>query len=105
MGQSAFIWSRTKEIVSHHQAFFTNRGSDQISSARKANYRSLSSPKGRYLLVCSSRLRQKELESRCVRLLEVMSRVRCARLTRTLALGKWRSCLDILCQSVTSRVG
>src|SRR5215204_5224241 len=77
MGQGAFIWSRTEEIISPHQPILTNRGSDQRSSARKANYRSLSSPTGRYLLVCSSRLRQKELESRCVRLLEDVMRPEC----------------------------
>lgn len=62
-----------KEIISHHQAIFTERGSDQRSSTRKANHRSLSSPAGRYLLVCSSRLRQEELGSGCGRLHEDVS--------------------------------
>ena len=51
MGPRTFFWARTKEIISDHQAIFTNRESDQRSSTRKANHRCLSSPAGQYLLV------------------------------------------------------
>src|SRR6267143_3006663 len=42
MGPDACYWSWTGEIISHHQAIFSTRGSNQGSSAREANHRSLS---------------------------------------------------------------
>src|SRR6266478_8590344 len=69
-----------EEIISPQQAVPSERGSDQRSSARKANHRSLSSPAGRYLLVRSSRLRQENLGIRCLRIFEDVS-------------GDWRACV------------
>ena len=69
-----------EEIISPQQAISSERGSDQRSSARKANHRGLSSPARRYLLVRSGRFRQEKLGTGCLRILEDVSR-------------DWRTCV------------